>query len=180
MRWTPIDGLRIFGKINASAKMTINLKMVFAFVMGMAWAPFSYGQAYEYADLFGKRSYLTIQISPAIFADLDRGFQATYCDQKDAFVCVSSEPFNFAVPRTLSSTSENWKYNGNSYQLLHKTQMSVLGFQVKAWVIGSDQAGGKFRFFYSVDKGLLAIAVYAEGGYRMFISTREFGFGKAQ
>lgn len=160
--------------------MTNRLKAMYAFIIGMAWAPLSYGQAYEYAELLEKRSYVTIQISPAIFADRDRGFQAKYCDEKDEFICVSSGPFNFAVPRTLSSKTVNWKYDGNFYRLLHKAQVNLLGIDVKAWVIASDQARSKFRFFYSLDRGLLAIAVYTEGGYRMFISTREFGFGKAR
>lgn len=134
-------------------------------------------ETFEYVDPIDSRVNISIQTSPPTVAFGDIGFSGRLCSKDDRFICVSSEPFFFAVPRRLDSQSRRWEHEGVVYSVIGRKPFDLLGVRSEALQIQSVQGSRKYVFVYSARRGLLAIEGTTPDARRVFVSNKDIGFG---
>ena len=134
--------------------------------------------AFEYVDPMDSRSSLTIETAPPSISIGDVARPAELCADSTGFICLRSSMVNFAVPRTMNDKTKDWNYAGRTYALVSKSDVSILGFQQAGVLqVSSTDGDRKLTFLYSPTKGLLGMRFASKDSSRLYISTREIGFG---
>lgn len=148
-----------------------------ACLLGYIFCAPAHSQSFDYVNLLNPQHTLSIQISPPIFSGGDRASNAAFCEQGEKYVCISSEPFSFAVPRGEIPNNSAWTHNGHLYRLIREGATEIYGRPMKVWVIESVQDKHRFFYVYSRSHGLLAISSEIDGEKQSFISRKLNGFG---
>jgi hypothetical protein len=134
-------------------------------------------QSFEYANPMNGHT-IAIQIAPAWVSSGDLAKSAKFCAATEKYTCVSSESFNFAVPRERGDLPSEWTYAGYQYKLIGRRHLWLLDRSLQVWDIESTQAGNDLRFLYSRKNGLVAFSSSVDGQPVVFISQRNVGFAQ--
>ena len=98
------------------------------------------------------------------------------CLEKEPLYCFHSSAMSFAVPRSAPKVGDAWTSRNKRFRVTDEGEFDLLGVRSKVMAIASDDA--PLVFYYSMDRGLLAISrrSSSEGAPDLFISTKGYGF----
>ena len=98
----------------------------------------------------------TISEEPASFIVIDLRQGANFCSDKSRYKCVTTEGFEFHVPRDYSASTENWTIGDSHYKVVDNyDKVSLLGIKSKLVLIEKKAAKGSSYYIYSKSRGLL-------------------------
>jgi len=135
--------------------------------VSMPVASYATGGIYPYSNLNLGDSIVVDESRRGVLTG-DTGFDATFCDDKSEFYCVTSELLSFAVPKALAPTQKVWVYGDYRYEILRPVRaQKVFGENVDIMVIEQSSISDKTHrtgtfFYYSPKRGLLAFGGYIE------------------
>jgi len=81
----------------------------------------------------------------------------TLCDPGESFFCFDAPALSFSVPKKKLKIGDNWETNGFVYNVDRTQVISALGVSIDCLVVVSSQKGREIHFFYSSDRGLIAM-----------------------
>ena len=123
--------------------------------------------------------------------DLDRGVlwrghageRVSVCPNDSPYFCFTSVPLSFAVPRQSLHINQVWTVAGRTYTALGVQEFSLLGvrttvFRISGAPVASDGAEPTI-YFFSVERGLIALRLAAQIGEPPNIVVAEAGVGFA-
>ena len=132
-----------------------------------------------YVDVFDGGSF-SLFPRAQMYGFLDIEGKAGYCLDRDKFACVSSELFNFAVPRTNLDGIEDWVYEGIKYWRKPKVTLKFLGREIEVYAIRSNTEGVENTFLYSPEDGLVAVMFKTDKQSKVYWVVQKTGFGKVE
>jgi hypothetical protein len=100
------------------------------------------------------------------------------CAPTDRFYCFQSPPVSFAIPKYAIDVGDTWSLKGIGYTVKRIQKISVLGVSADCFVVASMQGKKEIEFFYSEDRGLVAMWFPSRksADSNFFISVKEKGF----
>jgi len=97
-------------------EMKIHTKVVLVFLLILSITSCDTGaETIVYTNLYNKKAEAVLQINTD---DVILGHMvnsATYCNDVDQYLCISSKGFKFAVPKDMSR--KRWRYDGAEYKI---------------------------------------------------------------
>jgi hypothetical protein len=100
--------------------------------------------------------------------------------QKDAqFICFYGPAINFSVPRAGVSIGQSWSNAGTEFSAIREESIEILGVKIPVFVIRSKNLGKESYFYYSEERGLIAIKSVdiASDIAHFYVATATCGFG---
>lgn len=98
----------------------------------------------------------------------DLAVRLEICSKTEEFICFASEFLSFAVPRDLSETSASWQFGGTEYRVLAHRDEMILGQKMSLFFLGANIEGNDLVFYFSKQRGLIAIAGASNTGAPLF------------
>lgn len=95
-------------------------------------------------------------------------WKITKCPDSDAFNCIDSKEFKFAVPKRLAGRQE-WSRNGAWYSVVADETYVFGSREERALLIEQTGQTNPVRFLYSLSRGLIALWLVEPNG-----STKSF------
>jgi hypothetical protein len=153
---------------------------LFLVTMMIFSVPVKKAERYFYENPFDSAKVLAILIDSEEVAVGDRAHNATFCDNHHQYICFSSKPLSFAVPRVPNYRFDTWEWNGMKYKLVKTEAVSLMGHEYSIERIESVQQGMLFKFLYSYQVGLIGFQASKGNLSGTFLMTGNQGFGSTQ
>lgn len=136
-------------------------------------------QAYEeyiYLNPFNNEKFVSLSKATQQVVLNDLAYKAYYCTKYDQFKCVTSDVFNFSIPREWPISKKKWKINDKEYRVITEKIIYLLGRTFPVLMIEGTQENFVFHYLYSKSNGLLGFKIEKGNEMGSFYSVNECGF----
>lgn len=153
--------LKIFRKMK---KIVIIVVLFSVYIFGGTAFCSSSEQKIVYEDIYsGEVAVFYPKIKEV--SHLDHRQQYKECKRDNDLMCIESEMFDFAVPRSNElHIGQTWKNNGLTYRVKKRRHLSILGKEVDAYLIVSKMKIFSAHYLYSEKYGLVAFGSTLKNG----------------
>jgi hypothetical protein len=109
-------------------------------------------QAVTYQDPLNPKSSFTVTAKSIILVDVEK--PAKRCANSDPYICIKSESFSLAIPRSVPTPK--WSFEGSQYEIIARYERGIYGRSYDYEVI---RVSGvlNFHLLYSKRAGVIAI-----------------------
>jgi hypothetical protein len=151
---------------------------LFAALLGLGFSFCAWGQHWRYVDQIDQLNDIVIQRGPNQSSMGHVGFDAGFCDAKEPFFCFHVGTIKFAVPKDSKAftNKKSWAFDGHEYVISGTKSMNILGQQIQVFYVDSATQSIKLRFYYSAERGLIAIRGLGTEFNRLLILEERCGF----
>jgi hypothetical protein len=141
---------------------------------------------YRYAGLTRGEAEPLAEYSMSI--DADQGIQwaghagegLRICEDAYTLYCFQGRVISFAVPKKGLDVGLAWANNKRTYKVIEKQNFALMGLRTEVFAIQGDAAfndTANILYYYSVDRGLLAMSILAPRAQKPFLLLTESGYG---
>jgi len=131
---------------------------------------------WNYIDPLRPTESFTIYTDPDHFEINDVLLDAKVCKKTDKYICITSEGFEFYVPRKIEDLNGSWKVNNFTFESHLNKRIQLFGINDDIYIIEKTPPK-KLYFLYSKHRGLLGMGGYSKKSSRIFLLVEKCGFG---